>query len=147
MVEKLGWTKYQSDSTMIRFKFEKLKLSKLINQLKLKFPESAFRVIGNPEMMVENVALAVGAPGSASHIKVLEEKNMEVLIAGESPEWETYQYAYDASLQGKNKAVIFLGHTNSEEAGMEYCAKWFSGFFPKQLRIEYFRNGSSFKTF
>jgi hypothetical protein len=27
----------------------------------------------------------------------------------------------DAVDQGKNKAIIFLGHINSEEAGMDYC--------------------------
>jgi putative NIF3 family GTP cyclohydrolase 1 type 2 len=98
------------------------------------------------EMIVTNVALSLGAPGFSTHLKLLQEKNTDLLIAGESPEWETYQYVYDAQLQGKNKAVIFLGHTNSEEAGMEYCAKWLKGFIPAGIPIQYIKNGSSFKT-
>ena len=98
-------------------------------------------------MEVTHVALSVGAPGSSDHIKFLEEKNTQLLIAGESPEWETYQYVYDAQLQGKNKAIIFLGHALSEEAGMNYCASWLKGFIPQGIKIQYIENGSSFKTY
>ena len=106
MVEKLGWKHNQTDSSMTRFKFDPIKLSDFIARLKSQFPESAFRVVGNPGMMVTNVAFAAGAPGSSTHIKYLQEKKIDLLIAGEAPEWETYQYVYDAQLQGKNKAVI-----------------------------------------
>ena len=147
MIEKLGWAKNQTDSTMVRFRFDKVKLAEFIRQLKTRFPDSAFRVVGNPDMNLTGVALAVGAPGSSSHMKLLQEKNTDLLIAGEAPEWETYQYVNDASLQGKNKAVIFIGHTNSEEAGMDYCSRWLKGFIPQSIKIQYMKNGSSFKTY
>ena len=147
MVEKLGWGKNQTDNSMLYFKFEPQKLSRFILQLKSVFPGNSFRVIGNPDMEVTNVALSVGAPGSTNHIHFLEEKNTQLLVAGESPEWETYQYVYDAQLQAKNKAVIFLGHALSEEAGMNYCAKWLKGFIPLSIKIQYIENGSSFKTY
>jgi len=147
MIEKLGWRKNQADSSMIRFKFEKQKLSDFIRDLKQTFPGSSFRVIGNPEMIVTNVALSVGAPGADRHRNLLEEKNIDLLVAGEAPEWETYQYAYDAQLQGKNKAVLFLGHAVSEAYGMNYCASWLKGFLPKDLNIRFVENGSSYATY
>lgn len=147
MVEKLGWGKNQTDESMLHFKFDSQKLSAFILKLKSIFPGNSFRVIGNPEMEVTHVALSVGAPGSSDHIKFLEEKNTQLLIAGESPEWETYQYVYDAQIQGKNKAIIFLGHALSEEAGMNYCASWLKGFIPQGIKIQYIENGSSFKTY
>ena len=147
MVEKLGWDKNQTDESMLHFKFDSQKLSAFILKLKSIFPGNSFRVIGNPEMEVTHVALSVGAPGSSDHIKFLEEKNTQLLIAGESPEWETYQYVYDAQIQGKNKAIIFLGHALSEEAGMNYCASWLKGFIPQGIKIQYIENGSSFKTY
>ena len=147
MIEKLGWRKNQIDSSMIRFKFEKQKLSDFISRLKLTFPGSSFRVIGNPDMMVTNVAFSAGAPGSETHRKLLQEKNIDLLIAGEAPEWETYQYAYDAQLQGKNKAVIFLGHAVSEAYGMNYCARWLKGFLPKDINVQFIENKSSFTTY
>jgi putative NIF3 family GTP cyclohydrolase 1 type 2 len=147
VVEKLGWGKNRTDNSLTRFKFDKVKLSDFIHQLKILFPESSFRVIGTPDLIVSHAALSLGAPGSSSHLKLLQEPDMDLLVAGESPEWETYQYVYDAQLQGKNRAVIFLGHTNSEEAGMEYCAKWLKGFLPNSIPIHYIRNGSSFNTY
>lgn len=147
VVEKLGWEKNKSDNSLTHFRFEKVTLSKFILSLKAKFPGSSFRLVGNPEMTVSNVALSLGAPGFSTHLKLLQDKDTDLLVAGESPEWETYQYVYDAQLQSKNKAVIFLGHTNSEEAGMEYCAKWLKGFIPANISIHYIKNGSSFNTF
>ena len=144
MIGKLGWSKNQTDNSMVRFKFESQKLSSFVAKLKLTFPGSSFRVVGNPDLKFTGVALAVGAPGSSEHIQLLQEEQTQVLIAGEAPEWETYQYAYDAMLQGKNKAVIFLGHALSEEAGMNYCTKWLKGFLPTGLKINYMENGSSF---
>lgn len=147
MIEKLGWRKNQTDSSMIRFQFEKQTLTAFINRLKLTFPGSSFRVIGNPDMIVTHVALSVGAPGTERHRNLLEEKDIDLLVAGEAPEWETYQYAYDAQLQGKNKAVIFLGHAVSEAYGMNYCARWLKGFLPKDLNIRFIENASSYTTY
>ena len=147
MVEKLGWGKNQTDGSMLHFKFASQKLSDFILRLKSIFPGNSFMVIGNPEMEVTHVALSVGAPGSSDHLKFLQDMGTQLLIAGESPEWETYQYVYDAWLQGKNKAVIFLGHALSEEAGMNYCAGWLKGFIPQGIKIQYIENGSSFKTY
>jgi len=98
-------------------------------------------------MIITNVALAVGAPGSGAHLKLLQEKNIDLLIAGEANEWETYQYVYDAQLQGKNKAVIFLGHAVSEASGMIYCVRWMKGFLPSNMNIQYIESGSSFTTY
>ncbi len=147
MIEKLGWRKNQTDSSMIRFKFEKQKLSDFVKGLKQTFPGSAFRVIGNPNMFITNVALSAGAPGADRHRNLLEEKGIDLVVAGEAPEWETYQYAYDAQLQEKNKAVIFLGHAISEASGMNYCVRWLKDFLPKDLNIRFIKNEASYTTY
>jgi putative NIF3 family GTP cyclohydrolase 1 type 2 len=147
MIEKLAWQKNQSDSSMLRFKFNKVKLSDFISQLKRSFPGNSFRLVGNPDMVLTNVALSVGALGSGTHLKLLQEKNIDLLIACEANEWETYQYMFDAQLQGKNKAVIFLGHAVSEASGMIYCGHWLKGFLPKNMNILYIESRSSFTTY
>ncbi len=128
MIDKLGWKDHLVKGTSNQFSFPEITLNDLLKNLKTTFPKNAFYVIGNPDMKLINVHLAEGAPGSARHIKLLEDKNVDVLIAGESPQWETYEYIRDAVSQGKKKAVIFLGHINSEEYGMNYCATWIKGF-------------------
>lgn len=128
MVSKLGWKKYAVNGTLDQFRLPETTLKDLAKELKLIFPKYTFYIVGDQDMKLTNVRLAPGAPGSMYHIKVLEDKNTDVLIAGESPQWETYEYTRDAVSQGKKKAVIFIGHIASEEAGMDYCAQWLKTF-------------------
>jgi putative NIF3 family GTP cyclohydrolase 1 type 2 len=124
MINRFGWKKNSVNDSHIYFQFNETSLEAFAKELKVKLGMNSIRIIGNPEMKFTKVGLAVGAPGGSSHIRLLNDSQVEVLVAGEAPEWETYLYANDAVAQGKNKAVIFLGHIKSEEAGMEYCAQW-----------------------
>lgn len=128
MVTKLGWENYAVTKTLDQFKLPETTLKNLAENLKKTFPENAFYIVGNPEMKLSNVWLAVGAPGSGEHIKLLEQPDVDVVLTGEAQQWETYEYTRDAVAQGRNKAVIFLGHVNSEEAGMQFCADWLKSF-------------------
>ena len=144
MIAKLGWGNYKVNDLINKFVIPETNLENLLHELKLKFPEHAFHVVGKPSMIVSKVGFAAGSSGSARHISALNEN--DVVIVGESSQWETYEYARDAVQQGRNKAVIFIGHTNSEEAGMEYCATWLKSFI-KDLPIYFVRSGSSFWTY
>jgi putative NIF3 family GTP cyclohydrolase 1 type 2 len=136
VVRRLGWEKYQDASNRDLFRFPEVKLSDLANSVKKSLEISSLRVIGNPDLIVSRVALAPGAPGSESQIYALEQEQVDVLLIGESHEWETIEYARDAVEQGKKKAVIILGHVPSEEAGMEECARWLSTFI-KEVPVKY----------
>jgi len=95
-------------------------------------------------MKLTKVAFSAGAPGSAVHYAML--KDNDVVIAGETQQWETYEYTRDAVLQGRNKAIIFLGHVTSEEPGMEYCAEWLKGFI-RDIPVKFVESGPSFRTY
>ena len=62
-------------------------------------------------------------------------------------DFKATKLVYDAQLQGKNKAVIFLGHAISEAYGMNYCARWLKGFLPKDMIVRFIENKSSFTTY
>ncbi len=79
-------------------------------------------------MQISQIGLALGAPGYQSQIKLLRNRDVQLLITGETHEWETVEWVRDAVTQGKHKGLILMGHANSEEAGMKYCADWLSGF-------------------
>ena len=146
MINKLGWKDFVAKGTTNQFVLPETTLKELLKTLKQVFPKNAFYVVGNPDMKLTNVRLAEGAPGSTTHIRLLEEKKTEVILAGESPQWETYEYMRDAVSQGKNKAVIFLGHVSSEEAGMDYCATWLKSFI-KEMPVTYIECGPAFWSF
>jgi putative NIF3 family GTP cyclohydrolase 1 type 2 len=143
MVEKLGWKNYAVKGSTDQFVLPETTLKELLKNLKQVFPKIAFYVVGNPDMKLVNVSLAAGASGSATHIRLLEDKNVDVVLAGESQQWETYEYMRDAVSQGRQKAIIFLGHINSEEAGMNYCATWLKGFI-NNVPVYFIEGGPSF---
>ncbi|HVN56734.1 MAG TPA: Nif3-like dinuclear metal center hexameric protein [Bacteroidales bacterium] len=128
MAIKLRWENYSSGGSLNSFILPETTLGELVSYLKKIFPGQSFNVVGDPSMKVSRVAFAEGAPGSAVHFFILRDKNTDVLIGGEVPQWETYEYVRDAVLQGKHKAAIFLGHIPSEDAGMEYAAQWIKTF-------------------
>ena len=146
MVTKLGWKAYAVKGSTSQFVLPATTLKELVKYLKQIFPKNAFYIVGNPDMKLSNARLAVGAPGSARHIMLLEDKNVDVVIAGEAQQWETYEYMRDAVDQGRNKAIVFLGHINSEEAGMKFCSTWLKGFI-KDLPVYFIECGSSFWSF
>lgn len=146
MVEKLGWENYVVNNQLTNFTFPEITLNGLLENLKNTFPENVFYVVGNPAMKVKNVHFAPGAPGGTYHIQLLEKEDVDVVVAGEVSQWESYEYVRDAVDQGRNKAIIFIGHISSEESGMEYCAEWL-GTFIHDIPITFIEDGSSFWTF
>ena len=143
MILKLGWKDYVLNNNTDQFVIPETSLKGLLQYLKEIFPKNAFYVIGDPEMKLSKVRLAPGAPGSNYHISLLRKNDADVLIAGEVPQWETYEYMRDAVDQGRKKAIIFIGHINSEEAGMEFCAGWLKGFI-SDVPVHFVESGSSF---
>ncbi len=143
MVTKLGWKAYALDNNLTDYRLPERTLNDLLAYLKNIFPGNAFYVVGNPGMKLSGVRLLCGAPGSDAQIHALEDKNVDVVIAGEVPQWETYEYMRDAVAQGRNKGIIFLGHVNSEEAGMAWCADWLKGFV-KDVPVTFIESGPAF---
>ncbi len=138
ILDKLGWSNNVPGDDYHYVSLQEQSLQDLAQYLQDLFQIPGIRVIGNPDMKVSKVGLTLGAPGAQRHIQMLQ-TDIDVLIAGEAQEWETYQYLNDAKLQGKKKAVIFLGHIKSEEAGMAYMAKWLAD-FQKEVPVLYLEN-------
>jgi len=82
MIAKLGWEKYTVNNQLDNFALPGTTLAGLLENLKKTFPGNAFYVVGNPEMKLSGVRLAVGAPGSSEHIRLIEDKNVDLVIAG-----------------------------------------------------------------
>jgi putative NIF3 family GTP cyclohydrolase 1 type 2 len=61
-------------------------------------------------------------------VQLLRRDDVEVLVIGEVPEWETIEYVADAAAEGRRKALILMGHIPSEQAGMAACAEWLKTF-------------------
>jgi putative NIF3 family GTP cyclohydrolase 1 type 2 len=143
VVHRLGWEKYEVKPGISYFVMPETSVRDLAVAVKKSLGISMLRVIGNPDFKVTRVAFAPGAPGSEVQMAALAREDVEVLLIGESGEWETIEYARDAAEQGKHKALIILGHVPSEEAGMEECARWLKTFI-KEVPVNYIQTPEPF---
>lgn len=143
MVEDLGWKEFQRTPDEMIFELPKQTVGDLAHALKDHYHTPAIRVVGDPDLAITRVGMAVGAPGSRRQIQMLRRSDVEVLLAGETQEWETVEWVRDAAAQGKSKALILMGHANSEEAGMEYCAEWL-GKFITEIPVTFMAAGDPF---
>jgi putative NIF3 family GTP cyclohydrolase 1 type 2 len=105
-------------------------VNELAQDLKVAFNKYPVEIIGNPEMIFTKAAFAPGAPGYMAHVELLQRDDVDVVIGGEVPEWESIIYVRDAAALKMNKAMILIGHVNSEERGMEYLREWLKEFLP-----------------
>ncbi len=136
MVHILGWEKYQRNDVPYFFNLPETTVAKLAQETATKLGSSVLRVVGNPDMKVTKIALSPGAAGFERETHALERDDIEVLLLGETREWETVEYAADAVTEGKRKALIVIGHIPSEQAGMEECTRWLQTFV-SNVKIEF----------
>ena len=127
-VHALGWEKYQAAEDQNFFIIPETSVKRLAEETAKKLGSPVVRVVGNPDMNVTNVALSLGAAGFDQEIHKLEHRNVQVLLVGETREWETVEYVADAVTEGKKMALIVIGHIPSEQAGMEECTRWLKTF-------------------
>jgi putative NIF3 family GTP cyclohydrolase 1 type 2 len=135
-VRLLGWEKYQDPSNPYRFTIPETTIARLAEELREKFGISVIRVVGDRKMKVTRVAMSPGAAGAKREIGALQEPEVQVLLVGETREWETVEYVADAVTEGRQKALIILSHVPSEQPGMKDCADWLKTFVP-EVPIEF----------
>lgn len=123
IAKKCGWTEGYKVGSRIH-EIPEMKLSALGDHLKKSLGIKMLRIIGDMDQSCKKIALMPGASGGQSHLNVVEENNPDVLIVGEVHEWETAEYIRDRNLEGKKTALIILGHSVSEEPGMEVVRDW-----------------------
>jgi putative NIF3 family GTP cyclohydrolase 1 type 2 len=136
MVHSLGWGKFQSPENQYLFVMPETTVKKLAEEVANKLDSPVVRVVGEPEMRVTKVGFSPGAAGFERETHALERDDVQVLMVGETREWETVEYVADAVTQARNKALIVIGHIPSEQAGMEECARWLNGFV-KMIPVEF----------
>jgi putative NIF3 family GTP cyclohydrolase 1 type 2 len=136
MTRALGWVDFQSANDPNLFTLPETTLNQLAKTIKMKINIRAMRVVGDPGMKLTKVAFLPGAGGSEKQIRMLERDDVEALLIGETPEWETVEYVADAVTARKHKALIILGHIPSEQAGMEECTLWLRSFI-KEVPVEF----------
>ena len=128
MVRELGWEKYADPQNPKSFTFPEIALSRLAKELETKLKIRTLRVVGDPQLPVRRALASWGNCSLMPGVPFISQPGVDVLIIGETHEWELVEYVQDTISSGQKKALIVLGHVVSEQAGMKYCAEWLKGF-------------------
>jgi putative NIF3 family GTP cyclohydrolase 1 type 2 len=132
MTRELGWEKNVSTDTAWRFAFPETPLGEFVNAMATRLKAHSMRVVGDVRLPIRRVATSWGyASLMPDLIKVAANPDVDLIIVGETREWEMVEYVQDQIASGAKKALIVLNHVVSEQAGMKYCVDWLKAFVPE----------------
>jgi putative NIF3 family GTP cyclohydrolase 1 type 2 len=145
VVEELGWKEYYQPKSPI-LTIPKTDLKGLINHIKSKMNVPAMRYVGDLNQTCSKVLLLPGAVGGRNQITRIMEHKPDVLVCGESNEWETPEYVRAANEIGIKLSMVEIGHSASEEGGSEFVKNWLNQHMPS-LPVYHIPSGNSLQIF
>lgn len=128
MARELGWERHADPQDPRRFSFDGVRLADFARDIQSRLKIKVMRVVGDPGLRVRRVATSWGYASLGPGAALIAQDGVDVLVVGETREWELVEYVQDAIASGKSKALVILGHVVSEQAGMKYCAEWLREF-------------------
>jgi putative NIF3 family GTP cyclohydrolase 1 type 2 len=145
VVGDLGWEDYYQPKNPVLM-VPKTSLRDLINHIKSKLKVPAMRYVGDLNQNCSKVLLLPGAVGGRRQIEGIMKEKPDVLVCGESNEWETPEYVRAANEIGTKLSMIEIGHSASEEGGSEFVKNWLNEFMPG-LPVHHIPSGNSLQIF
>ncbi len=122
---KLGWEKfYDTNSPRLLTLPNPMSLQSIVTLAKQKLVIPSVRVIGDVNQNCSTIYMAFGYMDSKRQIAAIQEFKPDLILSGETREWETVERVRDGRQMGQKTSLLVLSHAVSEEAGMEYAAKW-----------------------
>ena len=128
MARELGWEKYADRENPRLYIFPSTPLVRLARDIERRLQARTMRIVGDPNLPVNRVLASWGYVSQFPGTNLIARPDVDVLVAGETREWELVEYVQDMISSGKRKALIVIGHVLSEQSGMKLCADWLKGF-------------------
>jgi putative NIF3 family GTP cyclohydrolase 1 type 2 len=126
----LGWDQYRDATDPGRVTLPPTSLERLASAVMSQLEaRGGVRVVGNPAARVRTVGVLPGTVPIQGMLALLPQ--VDVVVAGEIREWESSEYARDVVTSGRDKGLILVGRTLSEEGGMQVCADWLKTLVPE----------------
>lgn len=130
IVEALGWGAAFNPTVPRIVDIAPTSLGDIMAMVAQRLDAPNLHYIGDPTMLVRRMHISPGYNSFRSVLPVWREHNPDLLIAGEIFEWEAAEYFRDAVALGHRKAVLFTGHSVSEEPGSAWMATWLKAIAP-----------------
>jgi len=132
IIDALGWAKHPAGSVPGHINVPAVTLEALVADVKARLDaRGGMRIIGNPRTRLQTIAVLPGTVPIQAALTHLPK--VDAIIAGEIREWESSEYVRDAITAGRDKALILVGRTLSEDPGMKVCAQWLETIVPGSI--------------
>jgi putative NIF3 family GTP cyclohydrolase 1 type 2 len=135
LAEALGWEKHATENPRI-FNVPPVSLEAVTRHVRDRLKIRAMKTVGDPKLQVTKVALMPGAANMQGIARAVDGGEVNLIIIGETSEWQGMEYVRDAVISGRKIAIIHAGHVATEEPGMRVCAEWLKTFVP-EVPIEF----------
>lgn len=136
MARELGWENNADSENPRLYKFPSTPLARFAQDIEKKLRARTMRIVGDPKLPVSRVIASWGYVSQFPGTNLIARPDVDVLVAGETREWELVEYVQDMITSGKKKGLIVIGHVLSEQSGMKLCAEWLKGFI-KDIPIDF----------
>lgn len=126
LIEALGWedcaTRHAPEASLLTM--PAMPLRDIVEHVKTSLGIPSVRVAGHLATSCSRIGITVGyRGGGGTVIPLFQEEGVDLVICGEGPEWEAPEYVRDAAYRGMPKALIAIGHAESEQPGMRKLAE------------------------
>jgi putative NIF3 family GTP cyclohydrolase 1 type 2 len=133
MARQMGWENQADPQNPRLYVFPAMPLSRLAGDIQKRLNARTMRVVGDRNLQVRRVMAFWGSFGGDGEegpriSMTFARPDIDVLVIGETREWELVEYAQDTIASGQKKALVMIGHMMSEQWGMKYCADWLTSF-------------------
>lgn len=144
MTRELGWEKNAIAEDSHEFVFEAKPLGEFAQAMASRLKAHSMRVVGDAKTPIRRVYATWGYQSLMPNvIKVASRPDVDLVICGETREWEMVEYVQDQVASGLKKGLILMNHVVSEQAGMRYCAEWLKPLVP-EVPVEFIASTEPF---
>ncbi len=105
------------------------------------------KVVGDLDTPVQKVYLCAHIMGQNDHklITYCEQEAIDLLISFELIDYTVSEYIRDSCMLGRKRAILALGHFNTEEAGMEYLAHVLPSLINAEIPCQFIASGDMYR--
>ena len=115
LLQVLGWGACETDKQQVWSIVEipGMTVRELALHIRNSLGLPIIRYIGDDDAVCRRIGVLVGYRGTGDLlIPLLEKENLDAVLCGEGPEWETPEYVRDAVWQGRRKALFEIGRAH-----------------------------------
>ncbi len=161
IMNELGWKDYLIGDIKkpLLYEIPETSLSDLAAFLMDKLNITGMRVVGSQDFNVRRVFMCEHVNASAPRawggnnptmdpdsekILYVRDNNVDVCISFEIVDWTLSTYVRDSCSNGRPRAILEMGHFNTEELGMRYMLKYLPRVIGEDIPTQYIQSGDSF---